>query len=166
MVYLISGIALVVVLALLILAALQVDDWSRDLTTNRAATDPDAHHPLMRSLAQRFTLAELDAVLAAICQDDAAWSMPAPPKPLPIDSQLPVDRAETTHHLVRQTGLGFRDDIWIVVEPVEDEKRRLWIESRSRIGRGDLGQNPRNLRELNGRLLERLIMKVPPPKKR
>ena len=71
MTYLILAVAIVAVVAPLAMMALSVEDWGRDLTANRAATDPDAQHPLMRPLTQRFTAEELDAVLDAICADNA-----------------------------------------------------------------------------------------------
>ena len=61
--------------------------------------------------------------------------------------------------------MRYRDDVWVVVTQHDEEKLRASLESRSRLGKGDLGQNPRNLRELNGMLLERLVMKAPPPTK-
>jgi uncharacterized protein (DUF1499 family) len=43
--------------------------------------------------------------------------------------------------------MKYRDDIRVQIEPAA-EGTRLSAESRSRVGKGDLGQNPRNLREL------------------
>ena len=163
------AITVLAVLAPLALVALKIDDWGRDLSTNRAVTDPDADHPLLRPIAQRFTLDELDAVLTALCQDHSNWMQPATTKTLPDDSPLKqLTDATATRHLVHASNLfGFRDDVWIAVRPETDEtgdtKLRMHIESRSRIGIGDLGQNPRNLRELNALLVERLIVKAPPP---
>lgn len=172
------GTAIAIIVAIAILAplawiAFSIDDWSRDLTTNRAATQTDAEHPLMRPLAQPFTIEQLDAVLASLCQDTPAWSLPKKPKPLPADSLIERTADEpplAIRHLVRATSLlRFRDDIWIVVEPAVDrdnpDKRYLHIESRSRLGKGDLGQNPRNVRELNQYLLAQLIVKAPRPTK-
>lgn len=49
---------------------------------------------------------------------------------------------------VRKTRLlRFKDDVTIRVEPHEDGARAE-LTSSSRIGRGDMGQNPRNLGEL------------------
>ena len=49
---------------------------------------------------------------------------------------------------VRKTRLfGFRDDVTARVSPHPDGAR-LELASASRLGRGDLGQNPRNLAEL------------------
>lgn len=130
-----------------VLMAVYVDDWSRDLTTNRAHTAVGAP-----AEPWRFDAADAEAVadaVAAIADAEPAWQL-ANDKPLPDDSPLAAD--EATHHLVRTTGLmGYRDDIWLVVLPRDDGVTVLG-ESRSRVGKGDLGQNPRNLVEI-GRLL-------------
>lgn len=51
-------------------------------------------------------------------------------------------------HATRQTRLfGFEDDVTVrIVEQASGSEARF--ESASRVGKGDLGQNPRNLREL------------------
>lgn len=51
-------------------------------------------------------------------------------------------------HAVRETRLlRFKDDVTIRVLP-DNGGARMELESASRIGKGDLGQNPRNLQEL------------------
>lgn len=169
----------IIVLSILVplaLVAMKIDDWSRDLTTNRAVTDPDAEAPMMRPITQRFTIEGLDAVLAELCREEKAWSKPNEEKPLPGDTLIELTSADeptAVRRLVHQTSLiGFRDDVWLVVEPAPAdvnggaEKLRLHIESRSRLGKGDLGQNPRNIQALNQALVSRLIVKAPPPEKR
>ncbi len=166
MTYLIIGAVLLAVAAPVILVAMSVEDWSRDLSINRATTDPDAEHPLLRPLTQRFSVEELDGVLAGAVSELTAWSQPAEPKPLPQDSPFSKTDALAVRHLVRTTRLmRYRDDIWIVVQEHDAEKLRAAIESRSRVGKGDLGQNPRNIKELNALLLQRLVIKAPPPSK-
>lgn len=52
-------------------------------------------------------------------------------------------------HLVRKTRLlGFKDDVKATVSSEEDGGSKLTAESASRLGKVDLGQNPRNLEEL------------------
>ena len=54
-------------------------------------------------------------------------------------------------HFVRATPLWrFKDDIRVRIAPAAGGGSLLTAESRSRVGKGDLGQNPRNLRELLG----------------
>lgn len=51
-------------------------------------------------------------------------------------------------HAVRTTKLiRFKDDIGVTVTP-SGEGSKLEAESKSRVGKGDLGQNPKNLEEL------------------
>ena len=54
-------------------------------------------------------------------------------------------------HAIRRTRfLSFIDDLRIELSIDEDGTTRLYASSRSRIGKGDLGQNARNLRQLEG----------------
>lgn len=58
-------------------------------------------------------------------------------------------REDNVLRAVRATRLlRFKDDVTVTVEPQETRKTRLELYSASRIGKSDLGQNPRNLREL------------------
>ena len=65
-----------------------------------------------------------------------------------------VERRETDGgvklHFIRTTRLWkFKDDIRVNIAPAQPiGGSLLTAESRSRVGKGDLGQNPRNLREL------------------
>ena len=55
--------------------------------------------------------------------------------------------AEGELRATRRTRLGFTDDITVrVVEQANGSE--VYFESASRVGKGDLGQNPRNLKEL------------------
>ncbi|QDU87150.1 hypothetical protein Pla175_05060 [Pirellulimonas nuda] len=151
MIYAIGIPLAAVALAALILAT-HIEDWSRDLTTNRAAATPDARDPRLRPLeleaGPRVLLARIDRLIA----ESSAWREPEAPKPLPADSPLPAlwtGEVVETRHLVHVSGLmRYRDDVWVAIEPAPEGRWRVWAESRSRIGKGDLGQNPRNLREL------------------
>jgi uncharacterized protein (DUF1499 family) len=49
--------------------------------------------------------------------------------------------------------MRFKDDIWVTLAPGETEGTTIvQVRSQSRLGRGDLGQNPRNIKELLSRL--------------
>ncbi|QDT70252.1 hypothetical protein MalM25_31980 [Planctomycetes bacterium MalM25] len=150
-------ILLLPVVAVLMVLATQVDDWSRDLTTNRAHTAPGAkQEPWQTHGATLEAIAEAAAELA---RRDAKWRL-ADEKPLPDDSPLPPllnGPPSATHHFVRTTGLmRYQDDIWLLVTDQGDGTLRFDAESRSRVGKGDLGQNPRNLAELERLLLQTL----------
>ena len=69
------GIAVgLMVLAILVAVALQVDDWSRDLTTNRAATSQDAADPLLRSLEVAASAEEIEEAIAQFVDRSVAWT--------------------------------------------------------------------------------------------
>ncbi|MEQ8849147.1 DUF1499 domain-containing protein [Botrimarina sp.] len=153
--YLVLAIA---VLAPLVVVALSVDDWSRDLTTNRAATAID--HPDERLRPRRVAgdAARVEAALERFVSERRAWRI-ADEKELPGDSPLKEDASDAVAvwRLVHTTGLmRFRDDVWLVVLPADAGGVLLAGESRSRVGKGDLGQNPRNLDELLSGLAERI----------
>ncbi|MGE3670963.1 MAG: DUF1499 domain-containing protein [Polyangiaceae bacterium] len=60
-------------------------------------------------------------------------------------------------HAIRTTRLfRFKDDIWLRVSKTDDGWTEVWIRSKSRVGKGDLGQNARNIRELQAALSSRL----------
>lgn len=155
-----------IVLSPLIVMAIYVDDWSRDLSNNRAATSASNQKNSLRPLAVSAESAEVTAAVLALCEENASWSL-GDAAELPDDSALSAELSEppvAAWSLIHATGLlGFRDDVWLVAEPTEQPEGALLLhaESRSRIGKGDLGQNPRNLRELLGWLRERLPTVTP-----
>jgi uncharacterized protein (DUF1499 family) len=134
------------VLVLLGIVALSVDNWSRDLTTNFAETSEDADDEALRPIETRFSVATVGQLVI-----DAAASLPGWSEPH-VDPEVGL----ATYRFVRTTGLlGFKDDITVRVKATA-EGTRITAESQSRVGRGDLGQNPRNLKELLTAIRERL----------
>lgn len=61
-----------------------------------------------------------------------------------------------TLEAIRETRLGFVDDITITVVPETEFVVRVGVRSRSRVGKGDFGQNARNIREFQAELDQRL----------
>jgi len=146
--------ALVVALVLPIGAALwQVEDWSRDLITNMAATDPQHQdgrlHPVNTDLSPR----EVAEALPNMVQRLPGWEV----------VNIHVKRNDNTGEeylavvdLIRTTPiLGFKDDVRLTINHT-DGATEVTAVSRSRVGKGDLGQNPRNLREILGKLRSEL----------
>jgi uncharacterized protein (DUF1499 family) len=132
------------VLAILVVIALQVDDWSRDLTTNSAATSMDASDPALQSLVLAASIDQVKQAVRRFAQQNDAWTYDA------------SAATETTLALVRKTRwLGFADDVHVFLQAT-DRGTRVDISSQSRVGKGDLGQNPRNIRELMRRLRDEL----------
>jgi len=78
-----------------------------------------------------------------------------------------ISNDQKSFHIVaeRRTNLGFVDDILIRVEPVTDFATQIQVRSTSRVGRGDFGQNARNIRELFSAVDERIgALKFDPTK--
>jgi len=116
----------------------QIENWKRDLSINFASLDaksPDSrlHPPIVPQSVQ-----ETEEKIKAWVEQAPRWSIES--------SDLTAE--EGTIHLTRTTKI-FRwvDDIQIRLH-AEDDGTRIEAESRSRVGKGDLGQNPRNLREM------------------
>ena len=133
------GLTAIVLLALLIGVLTQVENWSRDFTTNTAATDAGSADPRLRPIESAQAPAELAKLVIAASGKLPHWDL--------------AEQTETggavNLHFIRTTGLWkFRDDIRVQIEPAPGGGSRLTADSRSRVGKGDLGQNPRNLREL------------------
>lgn len=132
-------VSVVTVTALVLVVILsRVDDWGRDFSTNVATTSENGKlKPLHLSLSVNEATDKLRSVVA----DMPHWQWTKDTKS--EDGSVIVD-------LVRSTALfRFKDDIQVKI--VDDEAKNSVVinaVSRSRVGKGDLGQNPRNIREL------------------
>ncbi len=116
----------------------RIDDWSRDFTTNVAATgEASKLKPLQLTGTVEVAVERVRNAIAG--QSHWQW----------IDQTSNPD-GEVTINLVRSTALfGFKDDVQVLITPHKaDEGVLLNVVSRSRVGKGDLGQNPRNIKEL------------------
>lgn len=136
---------LLTLLALLLIAAWQVDDWRRDFTTNSAATSPAASDPLLRSIVVDATLEQIESAVADFANDQLRWTTAASER---RERSLVISLERSTRWL------GFIDDVRVEVDRRGDAAV-INVASQSRTGRGDLGQNPRNIRQLNEALRER-----------
>lgn len=68
-----------------------------------------------------------------------------------------AEQSESEVRAVRTTRLfRFKDDITLRVLPDGDDWFRVHVRSKSRVGKGDFGQNARNIRELQAALSQRL----------
>ena len=138
---------LIALLAVLALAAAQIDDWSRDLTTNVAETSEDAKELLMRSLVLDADFDSIEKVVENYVSQHPQWHI------MGVNKEVPERRLII---LARTTKwLQFTDDV-LVDLTIKNEQTHVRIHSQSRVGKGDLGQNPRNIRELNAALREQL----------
>ena len=140
----IGWVALAITLAVMAIIALRIDDWSRDWTQNTAQLSPDAEKPELRPL-------ELSGTSIQIAERIESWIRKQPNWKL-VSSETNQDQTITLK-LTRTTKLfRFVDDIVVVLRPISEGHVELNATSGSRIGKGDLGQNPRNLMELTAGL--------------
>lgn len=144
----------VVVIGFVIGSLLLVEDWSRDLTTNWASTHPEHADHRLRPYEFTGTVPQLAARLRQSVATLPGWAW--------VDER--AEGEQIVIRLTRSTKLfRFVDDVTVRIEPLPADSSdvggaaasqeklprvRLQAESKSRVGRGDLGQNPRNLREL------------------
>lgn len=117
-----------------------VEDWKRDFSQNFAKTDTNASDPRLHPFRSPLAAQALNEKLVAWVANQSRWSLAS-------SDILPDGTIEI--HLVRTTLiLRFKDDIHVTIHPQGEEGSLMEAESQSRLGKGDLGQNPRNLREL------------------
>jgi uncharacterized protein (DUF1499 family) len=133
---------LLLLLAVLLVVAgvlmVLVEDWSRDLTRNSAETSDTAEDPLLRPMLIHRSVAETAELVEHAVHTLERWEMTSREQ----QGEVHVMRLVRTTPLLR-----FKDDITVRIERVA-EGARVSALSKSRVGKGDLGQNPRNLREL------------------
>ncbi len=126
---------------------LQVDNWQRDLAINVAETSESATDPRLRPLDVELPPADAAAMVRKATLELPRWQAGD------IQSDGEIQRLE----LVRTTPLmRYRDDVRVSVIS-RDGGARIHVHSQSRVGRGDLGQNPRNIDELLSAVRRHLV---------
>lgn len=126
-----------------------VDDWSRDLSTNQAETSPDTEDEDLRPLQSSLSPRDLADVVESAAATMSHWRQ--------------VSRTESGEGIeikfVRTTGImQYEDDIQATVN-LHENGSVLNVFSISRVGKGDLGQNPRNIAELLSAVRELLAQR-------
>lgn len=128
-----------IVLTLLVIVCLQVDDWSRDWTTNFAETSEEASDVNLQPVTTDLSPEKLADLVAGRMESATRWT---------VKESRKLDDGSFEIELIHKTFLlGFKDDVKVTIRAV-DSGSRLTVTSQSRIGKGDLGQNPRNIKEL------------------
>ena len=140
-VYVGLGFVALAMAALAVGVVWQVEDWSRDFSTNTAATDERSGDERLRPIRSGRGKAAMAELALDAASGLARWEL--------------VEQNESGGiiqlYFVRATPLWrFKDDIRVSIAPAKGGGSLLTAQSRSRVGKGDLGQNPRNLRELLG----------------
>ncbi|MGI9474785.1 MAG: DUF1499 domain-containing protein [Rubripirellula sp.] len=118
----------------------RIDNWKRDLTTNYARLDAAASDEELHPVQVSETPTQVADRVELWASDESKWEL--------------IGRRETDKGIelefTRTTGvMRFVDDIHAHLDASEGGTY-LRADSRSRVGKGDLGQNPRNLKELVG----------------
>jgi uncharacterized protein (DUF1499 family) len=137
--YIALGLLALLVVAIIVGLVSQVEDWGRDLSTNVAVTEENAADRRLLPIHSPLSPTEFADHVESAAVALPNWALAH------RDSQPEGLKL----HFIRTTPLlRFKDDIRVTIAPVAGGGSVLSAESRSRIGKGDLGQNPRNLREL------------------
>lgn len=133
-----SRIALVVIALSAGVTLVGMNQWHRGLTVNRAEVSPDAEDPRLVSPVLAIPPSDVALRIRNWADSQPRWSI----------ASTESSRNETRLHLTRRTRLfRFTDDVRVQLVAVESGTR-VTAQSQSRLGKGDLGQNARNLREL------------------
>ncbi|OYP35071.1 hypothetical protein CGZ80_13280 [Rhodopirellula sp. MGV] len=145
--------ALAITIVILAAIAWRVDDWGRDWTENTAQLSADAQNPWLRPQTLDGDVQEVEGKLRSWVDSKSDWQIEG-------DETVPAADGGGSRrlHLTRRTKLfRFVDDIHVTIVPDVGATsgdgapaNRCIVEahSQSRLGKGDLGQNPRNLIEL------------------
>jgi len=135
-----SVLAVTTLITVVILS--RVNDWGRDFSTNVAMTNESSKlKPLRLSLSVDEAFERLRQTVSAM--PHWQWT---------TDSRS--EEGAVIVDLVRSTKLfRFKDDVQVkLTTDTSGSGVVINVVSRSRVGKGDLGQNPRNIRELFDRL--------------
>ncbi|SMP50894.1 Protein of unknown function [Neorhodopirellula lusitana] len=157
-----------------------IDDWGRDLTQNDAEWSDASDDQSQRPLRLEASTEDVEAAIHQWVDGESKWAVveatdQAAGPPMAIQQlggqqssgqQVGGQQANSLRrlHLTRTTPLfRFVDDIWVDVLPLDDSDSRsdsdsgtqvlVNARSQSRVGKGDLGQNPRNLKALRDGML-------------
>ena len=134
--FVIFGLAVLVIIVLGLFS--QLENWRRDLTTNHASLDARSDDPRMHPIVIAEPLPDVVNRIARWVDQTPLWSL----------ESSEVSDTQASMHLTRTTRIfAWVDDIHVQLSKV-DGGLRLDAESKSRVGKADFGQNPRNLQEL------------------
>ncbi len=136
--YIALGILAVLVIGPIVVLSVYVDDWSRDLSTNHAETSKSHSNPMLHPVTVPGDRTEATKHVTDAILQLKNWSI----------ESITTEGKRTIVHATRTTNLfKFTDDIRVYLNDVDDGVQ-ITATSQSRVGKGDLGQNPRNIAEL------------------
>jgi len=121
-----------------------LEDWQRDLTVNHARFEEAAQNPFLRPITLSMSPEAAALLTRQWANQKKLWD---------VSTEASNDN-NVTLELTRRTAIfRFIDDVKIEFRETKGGVR-IHAESRSRVGKGDLGQNPRNLIELSKAFLQ------------
>jgi uncharacterized protein (DUF1499 family) len=129
-----------------------VDDWGRDFSSNQAELSDASQDESLRPIRTKQSASEVENAVRNWVESQSHWNVVADSEQVADDDSLGL------LHLTRTTPVfRFVDDIHVrISEQTDPQQTVLTAKSQSRIGKGDLGQNPRNLRMLREGILSAL----------
>ena len=141
----IGYVALAITVIIIVSVCARIDNWQRDWSTNFAETSVSAADPDLRPLTLNQRKTEVAKEILRWAETQRAWRV--------VTEDTAGDSIQL--HLTRTTPiLRMVDDVHVTIVDerpegsVDDDWSIVTATSQSRVGKGDLGQNPRNLKEL------------------
>lgn len=144
--FVILGILAVLVIAPIVVLSIYVDNWSRDLSTNHAETTQSNPNVLLQPLTVPGDRNHATSLVTNAIVKLENWNI----------ESISTEGKRTIVKATRKTKLfQFTDDIIVYLNDVDDGIQ-ITATSQSRVGKGDLGQNPRNIAELMSKVRAQL----------
>tara|TARA_R110002049_G_scaffold47902_3_gene138518 strand:+ start:36156 stop:36608 length:453 start_codon:yes stop_codon:yes gene_type:complete len=142
----IGYIFLAITAAIILAICMQIDNWQRDWTTNFAETDASDADPDLHPWILNHSSRDVADRISEWTASKSGWELVG-------EEEKPDDSIRL--HLTRTTRVfRFVDDIHVTIaaerhgEDSDPHRSIVTASSQSRVGKGDLGQNPRNLKQL------------------
>ena len=131
-----AAVAITAIIMLSIFA--RIDNWRRDWTSNFAELSDQADDVELRPITVSGDPPSVAEKIRQWANQQPRWHF----------ESVQDEGGMLVVHLTRATRLfRFIDDIHVKLVP-SDEGTQIRAQSQSRVGKGDLGQNPRNLKAL------------------
>lgn len=137
----IGWIALAVTAAFIASILLRIDDWGRDWNHNSATLEPDARRAELRPVRLDCSADEAAGRIQNWADSDPRWDVVSQSAGQSDEHSVRMKLTRTT------TFMRFVDDVEVEID-ADGDGVVITARSQSRVGKGDLGQNPRNLIEL------------------
>ncbi len=144
--------------------ALRIDDWKRDFSQNEAELSENATREQLKPLEFSSDSETVATALREWVQSESKWQWVSS-EDTESDTESGDGNRTIEIKLTRTTPLfRFTDDITVTIQSTTNGPSggpsggRLTAHSKSRLGKGDLGQNPRNLIELKSGVAKKLML--------